>query len=109
MVVTGYCVGCKSKGMKMDDVKVVQLSNGRYQAKGFCSSDCKKKDGSKMPMSVFMSEENAKKEAGDKVIPKLPAPPKKAKKSPKKKSKKDTKKESDEEKESSTTDEEGSE
>lgn len=34
--VTGYCVKCKKKNVKMDNPKSVTLKNGRKATKGVC-------------------------------------------------------------------------
>lgn len=96
MDVKGYCVGCKKKDMKIEGFKIIRIGN-RIMAKGFCSGGCKKKDGSKMPMCVFLNKEKAEKAAnGSKIIVQKPKPKKtkkKTKKEAKKKNKSNDKKE----------------
>ena len=58
MMVTGYCVVCKEKGVEMMDSpkpKINQTARGGYMAKGICSK-CKK-----TKMCAMMSKDNAEK------------------------------------------------
>ncbi len=54
-MVTGYCVRCKEKGVKMNDPVINKTSKGGYMAKGICSK-CKK-----TKMCAMMSKDNAEK------------------------------------------------
>lgn len=53
-MVEGYCVKCKKKGQKMNDVQVCQTARGGYMAKGKCP-DCG------TSICAVMSKDNAEK------------------------------------------------
>ncbi len=54
-MVTGYCVVCKEKGVKMDNPVIEKTARGGFMAKGICSK-CKK-----TKMCAMMSKDNAEK------------------------------------------------
>ncbi|HIG95141.1 MAG: hypothetical protein QT05_C0026G0027 [archaeon GW2011_AR13] len=54
-MVTGYCVVCKEKGVKIDKPVISQTARGGYMAKGTCSK-CKK-----TTVCAMMSKDNAEK------------------------------------------------
>ena len=55
MAITGYCVVCKQKGVKLDNPVISKTSRGGFIAKGTCSK-CKK-----TKVCAMMSKENAEK------------------------------------------------
>ena len=54
-MVTGYCVKCKEKGVKLKDAAIEQTARGGYMAKGKCGNGCG------TTVCAMMSKENAEK------------------------------------------------